>query len=109
MLREAKANPVAALMAGAGIAWLLLSASKRAADGPDPYRLASDPYDADRPMYRNPVVAPASPAARRTDASADVDPVRPSFPSTEANSRIGRTGVEPTVAKPAVKSGGTKV
>jgi hypothetical protein len=32
LLREARANPIAALMAGAGIAWLLMGAQRRAED-----------------------------------------------------------------------------
>lgn len=114
LLREAQANPVAALMAGAGIAWLLVSASRRASNRPDAYRQADDPYGAGRMAYRDPQVrASAPPAAHRTGPGADTDPVTapatatPSSPAS-MDREARATGAAQAGAKLGVATGNLK-
>ena len=89
LMREAKANPIAALMAGTGIAWLLVSASRRAGNRPDAYRQTQNLSEAERSAYRNPRVTtpPATSPANSSVPNAGTDMTR-DLTTAETSSQI---------------------
>jgi hypothetical protein len=80
ILREAKANPLAAIMIGTGVAWLLIGSRRRRADAPD----WQDDWRDERRATHAPTARPAPPA-----------PVSPMAASPEPTPSAGTAAVAP--------------